>query len=403
MKFNHAMLRVYILVLLLTHAAALLAQTATTSGSWKIVPSPNGAKCKMPYPLCLTPEEGNVLYATGALSSTDVWAVGAEPHQSSVLTATLAEHWDGTQWSVVPTPPIPFYEVQLNSISALRNNEVWAAGFADNVSCQAGVCGQSLVERWNGRSWTKVKTSNPGLADYLYGVAAISLSDVWVGGQEWASQSSVFPVLMHYDGTNWKSYGFSQLQLGEIAAVFALAPNDVWAVGWYGTVSTGKGLALHWNGKSWKVVPFPTDNLGVVLLRSVSGSASDDVWAVGNVDYYGFYGELEESARSYHWNGSSWKQVDFPLGGYSYVNAVSARATDDVWAVGAGNGSCGFAYCYATVHWDGNAWSEITNPNSGILLGVTTSSPSDAWAVGDGFNARSGYPTGTYTLHYTVP
>ena len=55
------------------------------------------------------------------------------------------------------------------------------------------------------------------------------------------------------------------------------------------------------------------------------------------------------------------------------------------------------------VHWDGNAWSEINNPNSGILLGVTTSSTSDACAVGDGFNARSGYPTGTYTLHYTVP
>jgi hypothetical protein len=184
MKFNHALLRVYILVLLLAHAAALLAQTETASGSWKIVPSPNGAKCKMPYPLCLTPEEGNVLYATAALSSTDVWAVGAEPHQSAFLTATLAEHWNGTQWSVVPTPAIPFYEVQLNSISALRSNEVYAAGFADNVSCQAGICGQSLVERWNGSRWTKVTTPNPGLADYLYGIAAISPSDVWVGGPE---------------------------------------------------------------------------------------------------------------------------------------------------------------------------------------------------------------------------
>ena len=403
MKFNCARLKVHVFVLLITCATTLLAQTETASGSWQIVPSPNGAKCKMPYPLCLTPEEGNVLYATAALSSTDVWAVGAEPHQSAVLTATLAEHWDGTQWSVVPTPAIPSAMVLLNSISSLRFNEVWAAGFADNVSCQAGICGQTLVERWNGSRWTQVKTPNPGLADYLYGIAAISPSDVWVGGQEWSSLSSVFPVLMHYDGTNWKSYSFSQLQLGQVSAVFALATNDVWAVGWYGTVSTGKGLALHWNGKSWRMVPFPTDNVGIVQLRSVSGAASNDVWAVGNVSYYGPYGELEDGARTYRWNGTNWKQVDFPLGGYSYVNAVSARATDDVWAVGAGNGGCGFAYCYATVHWDGNAWSEITNPNSGILLGVTTSSTSDAWAVGDGFNARSGYPTGTYTLHYTLP
>jgi hypothetical protein len=109
--------RIIALSIMLACVAKLFAQTP----QWEIVPSPNGAKCKMPYPLCLTPEEGNVLYATAALSSTDVWAVGAEPHQSAVLTATLAEHWDGTQWSVVPTPPIPFYEVQLNSISALRS------------------------------------------------------------------------------------------------------------------------------------------------------------------------------------------------------------------------------------------------------------------------------------------
>lgn len=260
-----------------------------------------------------------------------------------------------------------------------------------------------LVERWNGNSWTQVTTPNPGLADYLYGIAAISPSDVWVGGEEWASLASDFPVLMHYDGTDWKSYSFSQLQLGRISSVFALASNDVWAVGYYGTVSTGKGLAMHWNGKTWRMVAFPTDRLGIVLLRAASGVAANDVWAVGNVSYYGAWGELELSARSYHWNGSSWKPISFPLGGYSYVNGVLARATNDVWAVGAGSGACGFNYCYATVHWDGKAWSDVFNPNQGVLSGVTASSSSDAWGVGSGFNSRTGYPTGTYTLHYTVP
>ena len=79
MKINCARLKVHVFVLLITCATTLLAQTETASGSWQIVHSPNGAKCKMPYPLCLTPEEGNVLYATAARSSTDVWAVGAEP------------------------------------------------------------------------------------------------------------------------------------------------------------------------------------------------------------------------------------------------------------------------------------------------------------------------------------
>jgi len=98
------------------------------------------------------------------------------------------------------------------------------------------------------------------------------------------------------------------------------------------------------------------------------------------------------------------KQVDFPLGGYSYVNAVSARATAMMYGpLGRANGGCGFAYCYATVHWDGNAWS-------GISPTANRESPRcnhfiDFRCLGsrDGFNARSGYPTGTYTLHYTLP
>src|SRR5260370_42503130 len=104
------------------------------------------------------------------------------------------------------------------------------------------------------------------------------------------------------------------------------------------------------------MAPFPTDNVGIVQLRSVSGAASNNVWAVGNESYYGPYGELEDGARTYRWNGTNWKQVDFPLGGYSYVNAGSARATDDVWAVGTGDGGCGFAHGSATVAHDELAW-----------------------------------------------
>src|SRR5258708_33779760 len=88
MKFNCARLTVHVFVLLITCATTLLAQTETASGSWQIVPTPNGAKCKMPYPLCLTPEEGNVLHATAALSYPHQWPAGPEPHQPPVLTAT---------------------------------------------------------------------------------------------------------------------------------------------------------------------------------------------------------------------------------------------------------------------------------------------------------------------------
>jgi hypothetical protein len=97
-------------------AAALSAQNPQTGESWKVVKSPNGSNCR--GLLCLTQGEGNIFLATTALSPTDAWAVGAEPNQSQFLTATLAEHWDGSRWSVVRTPPIPSPLVQLNSPSS---------------------------------------------------------------------------------------------------------------------------------------------------------------------------------------------------------------------------------------------------------------------------------------------
>src|SRR5438477_4879932 len=40
-------------------------------------------------------------YGTVAITDKDIWAVG---YSYSGSTVTLAEHFDGTSWSVVPTP-----------------------------------------------------------------------------------------------------------------------------------------------------------------------------------------------------------------------------------------------------------------------------------------------------------
>ncbi|MGA9274171.1 MAG: hypothetical protein WBV67_11850, partial [Candidatus Cybelea sp.] len=49
------------------------------------------------------PHLGNVLYVAADLSSSDAWAVGAWPARSEYLTDALAEHWNGTAWSIVHT------------------------------------------------------------------------------------------------------------------------------------------------------------------------------------------------------------------------------------------------------------------------------------------------------------
>src|SRR5215471_9597363 len=46
----------------------------------------------------------NLLGGVAALSTTDVWAVGIFDQFTQSGYKTLAEHWDGTKWKLVPTP-----------------------------------------------------------------------------------------------------------------------------------------------------------------------------------------------------------------------------------------------------------------------------------------------------------
>jgi hypothetical protein len=373
-----------LLPVLLACAASLVAQSAPATGTWKVVPSPNGGN----------QPAGNVLLATAALSSTDAWVVGVEPNPNQFLTATLAEHWNGTQWAIIPTPFISAPSVQLNSIAALDSNDIWAAGYSDDPGC---LCGRTVVEHWNGSSWTRLSTPNPGVADYLTGIAATSATDVWAVGYEWITHFVELPLLLHYNGTTWKQFNTSQFQFGQVSSVFARAADDVWAVGWTGQVPNVKALALHWNGTAWKRIAFPTEAGGWIALKSVSGVAGNDVWAVGSYQFSDING-LSLKARSYHWNGSRWAPVTVGLSGYSYLDSVVAKATNDVWAVGEGEVFPKLNELQVTYHWDGSTWRNISNPEEGVLYGVSASSSADVWAVGTGF-----VTPGTYTLHYVVP
>src|SRR5690348_17744315 len=63
---------------------------AFASGSiFQVVPSPNGSK---------KPISNNLLIGVTSISPSDMWAVGYFNGK------TLAEHWDGTKWTLVKSP-----------------------------------------------------------------------------------------------------------------------------------------------------------------------------------------------------------------------------------------------------------------------------------------------------------
>ena len=139
--------------------------SSTSCGQWSVVPSPNPN---------VVPSG---LSGVAAVSATNVWAVGYYVNTTGV-TQTLTEHWNGTSWSVVKSPS-PGSGDDLRGVAAVSAHDVWAVG-SDNNSNNVF---QTLTEQWNGKQWSVVKSPSPGSFNtQLLAVAATSAHDVWAVG-----------------------------------------------------------------------------------------------------------------------------------------------------------------------------------------------------------------------------
>jgi len=197
-----------------------------------------------------------VLYGVAATSTRNAWAVGyynaREPHGSKDL--TLIEHWNGTSWKTVASPNPrggTSAGTVLRGISASSARNAWAVGtYADP--------NRTLTEHWNGTAWKLVASPNldaPGGPDVLFAVAAISAGDAWAVGFYAASNSDPDHTLVeHWNGRTWTHVRSPDLpnqpggQYNDLLAVTATSASNVWAVG-YSAPGDGGGpvtpLAVH--------------------------------------------------------------------------------------------------------------------------------------------------------------
>src|SRR5262249_17714086 len=138
--------------------------------------------------------------------------------------------------------------------------------------------------------WRAIPSINPSTVNnVLSGVAAVSASDVWaVGGAGNAVGGfSDSTLVEHWTGTAWKLFSSPNLSAAirnDLYAVSAISATDIWAVGSY-VDSAGSGeftLTEHWNGAGWSIVASPNTAQDGSSLISVSGTAGNDVWAVGS-------------------------------------------------------------------------------------------------------------------------
>ena len=128
-------------------------------------------------------------------------AVGAfsDPYGNTQL---VAERFDGATWSAVTTAPaFGDADTQLFGVTCLNPSYCVAVGsYVDPVAH----VGRTLVERWNGSTWTVVPAANGGgnLGTELDGAYRNSATDCYAFGVSMGT-STTTPILEHWNGSAW--------------------------------------------------------------------------------------------------------------------------------------------------------------------------------------------------------
>jgi hypothetical protein len=285
--------------------------------AWSIVPSFYSGR-------------GEELLGVAAVASGDVWAVGDTSHQGYFV--PFAEHWDGTTWTRVAVPRRLGVHNYLTAVSAVSSDDAWAVGYtwAPHTSYQ-----RTLIEHWDGSSWSIVPSPNPyqkALYNQLLGVNALSADDVWAVGY-YEARGPNLPLIEHWDGTSWSIVDAPAAdEINALYAVAAAGPSDVWAVGEAYELNPGHTLIEHWDGSAWSIVPSPS--LGVEsVLHGVTVISSGDVWALGGTSPSQIY---PQDTLAEHWDGSTWTVVptDPMPPSNEWFNGAVAISSSDVWGVG---------------------------------------------------------------------
>jgi hypothetical protein len=316
--------------------------------SWQRVPIPKPKSADEAY-----------LVDTAVASATDIWAVGYWAGSGPRGYRTLVEHWDGTAWKIVrsPSPLAGSLLNGVTAVSAQDAWAVGRTVTKFRPSHPSTTPVQTLVLHWNGAVWKRVKSPSPTASNRkgarrdasLSDVDAASARNIWAVGTYFRrarnGHHAYQTLALHWNGKTWRKLPSANpggnRHMNALEAVAADSAGEVWATGSYHTSGGGRLLGERRRGGSWKAVRMPplrTPHAPEPGLASLSALEAGDVWASG---WYLDDDGLVEQPLVAHWDGGAWKLVPTPqVGVDSWLAGIAALSENDVWAVG-GWDSCG--------------------------------------------------------------
>jgi len=202
------------------------------------------------------------------LSSTWCMAVGFSTDLSSNR-IPLTEVWNGTTWIITSNAPLPTgaTAAQLNGVSCVSGSWCMVAG-----NQKVGANTVSLAEVWNGTTWSVPPTPNPAPGTYsdFAGVSCTGSSYCAAVGSYTDGSTNQRNLVASWNGVSWTQNTVPDgpdTANDNLYAVSCFSATSCSAVGDRGTFSPFSAAALSWNGVSWTVAttPAPSTSTSNVL------------------------------------------------------------------------------------------------------------------------------------------
>ena len=282
----------------------------------------------------------------------------------------------GGAWTRTATPSPGSIGTILLDVAATTATQSWAVGYRAYEDAQGMFAVSPIIERWDGSTW--VLASKPAAPGQLAGAFALAADDVWAVGHSGLESPDYQPLIEHWDGSSWRHVPSPDAPTGYLLAIGGSAPDDLWAAGML--IGSYETVIEHWDGSAWSLVPHPSPVSDYVAIGGVAAASSDDVTIVGT-----YLRDGVNAPFALHWDGSAWRRTHPRSDGTdgTSLTDVTARASGRVWAVGSYASADGVTHPLAQ-RWTGRRWvsSDPAPRDSSASFASVTAGPAGLWAVG---------------------
>jgi hypothetical protein len=280
-------------------------------------------------------------------------------------------------WTIMRSPPVPAPYSQLYDVSCPESDWCMAVGYWEAYR-QGRWRYTLLTETWNGTAWSVAPS--PVLSDigfkYLRSVSCLSPAWCMAVGRYQQANSNLAEL---WNGSSWSHVHVPSVsngdQLNSVSCVttsFCMAAGD------------GNGTLVEtWNGSAWSVLPSPDGGKQPVTDQAVGVSCPSREFCM-LLDL--FDGGGKQDMATFSWNGASWTALPTPNPGPATNDLSSVDCTSAASCTAVGTEVRARTALALVEQWNGSAWSVVRTPvesPADYLSGVSCTGIQWCAAIGD--------------------